>query len=136
MARTKATVIPNDASEIDEEMEAVNLAAGTEDWEWETVHDESPTLVTFDTIGDEFIGQKKGTKFIEQPPGPKGEDNSFTIFLFRGTNGELYGIYESYAMTEGMKKVPDDAWVRIKFVSEVDVKQGNPMKNLRFDVKK
>lgn len=135
MARTAASKIEDAPADVVEET-TPDVSTSPEGWEWETVHDESPTIVLFDQVGETFVGQEAGKKYVEMPPGDKGEDESFHIYLFRGRDGELYGMYESYAMTEGMKAVPSGAWVRITFVSEIPVKKGQPMKNLRFDVRK
>lgn len=133
MGRTAPAKIEN-AAPVEENEPDVSIAP--DDWEWATVYDESPTIVLFDTVGDTFIGQESGKKHVEMPPGDKGENQDFDIYLFRGRDGELYGIYASYAMDEGMNTVPEGAWVRITFVSEIAVKKGNPMKNLRFEVRK
>lgn len=111
------------------------VTTAPDDWEFETVHDESPTIVMFEEIGETFIGQYAGQKHVEMPPDNDGRDQSFDIYRFRGRDNALYGIYNSYAMDEGMRKVDEGAWVRITFVSEIPAKKGQPMKNLRIDVR-
>lgn len=125
---TKATAKP---AETD-----VNVSYSPEDWEWETVAEESPTRVVFDTLGDTFVGQYVGDQHIEQEPDEDGKDQSFDLFLFRGRDSELYAVNHSYKLIEAMEKVTEGDWVRIVFVKEIPSKRGNPLKDFRVDVKK
>lgn len=125
MAR-KATQPAADAS--------ANVSESPSEWEWETVAEESPTRVIFDTVGDTFVGQFKGEDHIEHEV--EGEDASFDLFLFRGRDGELYAINKSYKLIEAMEKVEYDQWVRIQFVKEIPSRKGNPLKDFRVDVKR
>ena len=104
--------------------------------EWTTVTDETATRIQFDTPGkDQFIGTYLGHDMVQ------GE---FDYLLFRGTDGELYSISNSYKLqqsfgtgdgeTEG--KVPEGAQVRLTYVKDVPMGQGrNPMKDIKVDVK-
>jgi hypothetical protein len=108
------------------------------DWEWNIVAEESPTRVIFDKIDDVFIGQYKGMTHVDQPVNAKGEDQSFDLWTFRGRDGVLYAINDSYKMREAMDNgaVVIGDWCRITFVKEIPTTKGNPVKDLRIEVRK
>jgi hypothetical protein len=99
--------------------------------EWTTVQDETPSRVIFDTIGDQFIGEYIGSSLIKINDG-----ETFTQYRFRGTDGELYGINESYKIRQAMEDVEPGQVCRITYVKDVDTGQPAPMKDFRVDVRK
>lgn len=118
------------------EPDVTDVSIAPSEWEWETVVEEAPTRVVFDTIGDTFIGQFVGEEHIEQAPNEKGEDQSFDLFNFRGRDGQLYAINKSYKLEEAMGKIGDGDWVRIVYVKDLPTKRGlNPMKDFTVDVR-
>lgn len=109
-------------------------SANADEWEWENVVEASPSRVIFDTIGDEFIGQFIGEEEID--PGT-GEEDVFSLYLFRGRDGELYGINKSYKLAQAMDKIEPGSWVKIQYVKDINTGRGlNPMKDFRIDVRK
>lgn len=104
--------------------------------EWQTVTDESATRIIFDKPGEDvFIGVYIGHDMVQ------GE---FDYVLFRGTNGELYSISNSYKLQESFGtgdgetegKIAEGTMVRIRYVKDVPMGSGrNPMKDLAVDVK-
>lgn len=124
-------------STVDEQESTMDVSTSPEGWEWETVVDESPTLVIFDTVGDVFIGQYMGEEHIEQPVDDKGEDQSFDRFNFRGNDGAPYAINKSYKLAEGMSKVDVGDWCRITYIKDIPTNRKlNPLKDFRVDVRR
>jgi len=115
----------------------VDVSTTPDGWEFETVQEESPTRVIFDTIGDQFIGQYIGDEHIDLPPDAEGKDQSFDLFNFRGRDGERYAINKSYSLEQAMEKVNQGDWTRITYVKDVPTKRSlNPMKDFRVEVRK
>lgn len=107
-------------------------------WEWETVAEAAATRVVFDTIGDTFVGQFIGIDHIDREPSANGEDQSFDLYNFRGRDGDLYAVNNSYSLQEPLSK-PDviGKWVRLTYIK--DVKTGrklNDMKSFQVDIRK
>jgi hypothetical protein len=99
--------------------------------EWSTVDDGTqPTMITFDVIGDTFIGIKVRSKQITDP----NKGDTWTQFQFTGqspaeVNGEFCAINASVRLAESLKEVPDGALTRIEFTETVPIKgQKDPMK--------
>lgn len=115
---------------VDEDL----ISNAPSDWEFETVTEESPTLVEFDTIGDIFIGQYVGVEHID----PKNEkDEPFDRFNFRGRDGDLYALNQSYKLEMAMEKIEPGQWVRVTYIKDIPTgRKLNPMKDFRVDVKK
>ena len=132
----------------DEVVTADRMPDGTDtpdnpdNWQWETVQEESATRVIFDTIGDEFIGQYKGSEHIT--PANAGQLDAdgetieeFDLFRYIGRNNEPYAINASYSLVTAMEKVKVDEWVRITYTKDLPTKRGlNPMKDFRVDVRR
>lgn len=133
-AKTKAqTDRPDfvDPATLDDEPNAELLSTAPDDWEFETIADESPMRVVFDTLGDVFIGRYVGKDHIT----PENED-PFDLFTFRGRDEKLYAVNTSYKLVEAMEKVQAGQWVRLTYVKDIPSKKGNPMKDFKVDVKK
>ena len=116
-------------------VEAANLVSEAPDeWEFETLVEESPTMVIFDTIGDVFVGQYVGIEHIDPD---NGKDEPFDRFNFRARDGELYALNSSYQLVDALKKVDPGTWVRVTYIKDIPTKRGlNPMKDFRIDVRK
>lgn len=95
--------------------------------EWETAAEEAPTRVVFDTIGDVFLGFYQGTNEVKMDDG-----TSFTQYLFRGSDGVLYAINESYKIKQGMANVPEGHETRVEYVKDVDTGRPSPMRDFRI----
>lgn len=116
-------------------VEAANLVSEAPDeWEFETLVEESPTMVIFDTVGDVFVGQYVGIEHIDPD---NGKDEPFDRFNFRARDGELYALNSSYQLVDALKKVDPGTWVRVTYIKDIPTKRGlNPMKDFRIDVRK
>jgi hypothetical protein len=130
--KKKDAEIPAVNDEIDQSL----LSSAPDDWEFETVADASPTKVLFDTIGDCFVGQYEGIQHIVPDTIIPGKIEEFDLYTFRGRDGQLYGINKSYKMSKGMDAVKIGDWVRITYVANIDVRQAEPMKDLKIEVRK
>jgi hypothetical protein len=99
--------------------------------EW-TVADEGvqPVTVTFDTIGDVFMGMKIRSKVITDP----NKGDTWTQFQFTGVSpdevsGEVCAINASTRLAEALSEVPDGALTRVEFTDTHPIKgQKDPMK--------
>ena len=104
---------------------------------WEVVQERSASVVIFDTIGDELIGQFRGVQTVQ--PDDDDPDSAFERYLFRGQDGELYATNISYALRTAIEKhgVTESDWVRIRYVGDIKTKRGlNPMKDFEVAVKR
>jgi len=138
--RTQTVVDPQEmAGEVmPDDMDLISTAP--EDWEFETVAEESPTHVLFDTVGDVFIGQYQARITIEHTV-PVDKDhpegiNRFDLFTFRGRDGVLYAVNTSGKLDEAMKEVDSGQWVRLTLIKFIPSKKGNDFKDFRVEVKK
>jgi len=137
--RTQTVVNPEELNgEVNPDIDLISSAP--EDWEFETVAEESPTHVLFDTVGDVFVGQFKGRITIEHTvpvdkEHPNGV-NTFDLFTFRGQDGELYAVNTSGKLDDAMSVVKEGAWVRLTLVKFIPSKKGNDFKDFRVEVKK
>jgi hypothetical protein len=121
---------PVETPEPETDMSLVTTAP--DDWEFETVSEESATVVIFESPGDAFIGKYEG---VENIIPDKGEP--FSRYAFRGRDGARYAINKSYQLNAGMDAVAQGSWVRITLVKEVPTSRGlEPMKDFRIEVKK
>jgi len=109
------------------------------DWDFETVADESPTTVIFDTIGDVFLGLYKGTEHIVtgKIDAETGKPEEFDRFVFKGRNGELYSINQSYKLDATFEDIKPETWVRITYVKDIPTaRKLSPLKDFKVDVRK
>lgn len=124
-------------SETPEFENGADVTTAPTDWEWETVAEGSATVVIFEKVGDEFIGQYTAEEHIEREPNAKGEDQSFDRFILIGRDGERYALNKSYALEEAMRKVQIGQWCRILYFKEIPTARGqNPMKDFKVSVRK
>lgn len=108
---------------------------------FETVSEESPTVVKFDTFGDQFTGVFIGTNIVEFVDN-KGEEKKYTQYLFRGVGGagivagDLYALNDSYKIRQGMSKVHEGETARLTYIKDVPTGQPAPMKDVTVEVKR
>jgi hypothetical protein len=106
-----------------------NTEATEEEW---TTADEGiqPVTITFDTVGDVFMGMKLRSKVITDP----NKGDTWTQFQFTGVSpdeisGEVCAINASVRLAEALSSVPDGALTRVEFTETVPIKgQSSPMK--------
>lgn len=113
--------------------EYADVTTTPENWEFETVVEESGIKVIFDTVGDIFVGEFVGTELITPP---NGVDEPFTLYHFRGRDKQLYSVNESYKMKEAKGKLNAGDWVRLTYTKDIESSKGNPMKDIKVEVKK
>lgn len=135
MARAPKTQTVIDPEDMREEVlpDVDLISTAPDDWEFETVIEESPTQVIFDTEGDRFIGQ-----FVDRvtiTPETAGKE-PFDLFRFRGQDGELYAINPSGKLDKGMSVVKTGDWVRITLIKFIPSNKGNDFKDFRVEVRK
>lgn len=130
-AKSKVETKPDfvdDANDVDMSL----LTTAPEGVEFETVVDESPSKVIFETIGDVFVGQYEGMQHIA----PDNGEDPFDLLTFRGRDGNLYGVNNSYKMSQATNLMPLGAWVRLTYTKDIDTRKGNPMKDIKVEVSK
>jgi hypothetical protein len=115
-----------DADEIDETL----LTEAPDDWKFETVEDEAPTAIVFDTFGDVFVGQYEELRRIVPD-----KDDPFELFIFRGRDGRPYSVSAYTKMMKAMEKVSPGSWVRLTYVKDLASTKGQPMKDFKVEVK-
>jgi hypothetical protein len=104
------------------------------DWEFETVAEESATVIIFDTVGDQFVGQYQGIEHID--PGTEDQE-AFDRFLFRGRDGKMYAVPQSFKLRNAMEDIDQNKWVRITYVKDIPTgRKLQPMKDFVVEVKK
>jgi hypothetical protein len=107
-----------------------------EGFQWETVHTEAPTQITFDNVGDTFIGLYIGKETVEfevKTGKNKGDMEEFTQLSFL-VKDEPYAINAGYDLLRGFKNIPENTYVRIQLRKMVDVGQQSPLKSYRVDI--
>lgn len=137
MSRTKPTPVESPANG-DADIDTTLLTTAPDDWEFETVSEESPIGVILDKPGECFIGMFTGQETIKTdvPFNAEG-DTEFDVFVFRGRDGRRYSMPQSYNLSKAMDKVQAGSWVRITLMTEIETRRGqNPMKDFRVEVKK
>jgi hypothetical protein len=99
--------------------------------EWSTVDDGvQPVTITFDTIGDVFMGIKLRSKVITDP----NKGDTWTQFQFTGVSpaevaDEVCAINASTRLAEALNDVPNGSLTRVEFTETVPIKgQSSPMK--------
>lgn len=113
---------------------APNVSTAPDEWEFETVVNDAPIVIIFDSIGDQFIGMYKGVQRVEARTADR-ED--YERFAFTGLDGERYAVAKSRVLDDLMRKVPMGSWVRITFVGVIPQSKGfNAMKDFTVEVKK
>jgi len=120
-------------------VDGADVTQSPDGWDWETVSEGAPTKVVFETPGEAFIGQFQGARHIDREPNAKGEDQSFDMYVFRGRDGEMYSLPQSYSLAEAIEDMdePFGTWMRITYLKDVPTARGqNPMKDFRVDVRK
>lgn len=117
----------------DEEEVSAAAIESPDDWDWTNVAEESAIRVVFDTIGDVFVGQYVGVDHVKAEK--DGKDASFDLYVFRGQDGKLYALNQSFKLVQAMDQVSEGTWVRVTYVADVPTKQPQPMKDFRVDVR-
>lgn len=111
----------------------------TSEDEWTTVIDETPTRVVWENPGEQFIGVYVGHLIVND----EKMDEKYDYVLFRGTNGVLYSMSNSYklresfgdGLTEESGPVTEGLKVRLRYVKDVPMQTGrNPMRDIAVDV--
>src|SRR5690242_19258818 len=87
--------------------DAANPFGGAENFEWDTVQDESPTSVIMDKPGDEVVGYYQGARQIQNEKKKGTPDEFFTVHVFRALSGELFSLPNGYKLDAGLKDVPE-----------------------------
>ena len=102
--------------------------------EWSTVSEarEPEIKLTFDVIGEVFIGEYLGTR--TQP----GNDGNYVQYRFRGEDGDVYFLNPLANIREAFEsgKIRAGSRVRITYVDDQDTGQRSPMKIFKVDVAK
>ncbi len=106
---------------------------------WETVAEEAPDRIIFDTIGDQFTGWYRGETEEISPGRAAAEDaKPFKLYLFRSVDdGGTYAINQSWALVHAMEKVKVGDLVRITYIKDVPTSRKlQDMKSYRVEVKR
>jgi hypothetical protein len=108
---------------------AEEQAAEADAAQWKTVSEEDveEIKVSFDQIGDQFIGDYIGPRIIEN------ENGKFAQYRFTD-DGEFYFINGGWSLTQAMTRVPKGSRCRIMWTGERDTGGESPMKIMRVDV--
>lgn len=120
----------SDTSDTAERLRSVSDDEGVD---WVVVQEESPTRVLLDTVGDIFVGVYLGEEHVA--PESEGQE-PFSLFVFRGRDGELYALNQSYNLRKAMEKVAEGDLVRIQYYKDIPMSSGgrNPLKDFKVSV--
>lgn len=136
--------MPRNAKQIDETPEvsatpedAVDTAMLTtapDDWEFETVTDETPTRISFDTFGESVILQYVEQIHVDQEPDKEGKDRSFDLLIWKGRDGKPYSLNVSYKLKQAMETVVPGDWCRLTYIKDVPTARNmNPMQDIKVE---
>lgn len=103
-----------------------------DDSAWETVQEESGRNLTFENVGDQFVGQYVGTQTIHNPK----DDSDFDQQQFRDKDGTLWAINGGFKIREATKDLPVGSVVRITYMGSIDTGQPSPMKDYRVEAQR
>lgn len=131
MGRTAAAKVNEESVPVDDSFAPEPVINGAESWEWDTVAKESPFQVTFEEVGEVFIGKYTGTETITPD-----KDDPFDVLTFEDSRGKRYSISPSYKLVRAFAGIDNGSWCRITFVALIDTGNKQPMKDFRVDVKK
>jgi hypothetical protein len=110
-----------------------DVSTSPEEWEFEEVVSDAPTVIVFDTIGDQFIGKYNGIQHVEA----RASREEYERFAFTGIDGNRYAVSKSRTLDDLMKKVPVGQWVRITYTGDIPQSKGfHPMKDFTVEVKR
>lgn len=132
---------PQNADPDEVNMDAETLALLTtapDDWEFETVIDQTPTQVDMNEPGDTFIGQYVEVRHIKPD---KGGDE-FDLIIFTGRDNNPYSMAPSYKLEKAFmkpdpgKEIPPGTWCRITLVQLIDTGSKQPLKDYKVQAKK
>lgn len=101
--------------------------------QFETVADESPDRIIFDTFGDQFVGTYVGPQMVDL-----GDDEEGKYLVFRQQEDQhLYMMSASYKLDRAFAEISPGALCRITYVKDIEVGNGrNPMKDFKVEVAK
>lgn len=120
-----------------------------EDYQWETVHEEAPDQLIFDTIGDTYIGEYVGHDLI-YPEGDGAPEKWFIQLRWRDhegikTTNAGYELQTTYVEVQTDNNghvistkdlIPPHTMTRTILAKLVDVGQASKMKSFRVDTAK
>jgi hypothetical protein len=110
----------------------------TKDDEWETLSNESPMVVEFDTIGDVFMGEFLYDDHIVPEEG-RGDPFDRYVFIDRteAHDGDRVALNHTYQIERAMETVKPGDWVRVTYIKDIPTgRKLNPMKDFKIDVKR
>jgi hypothetical protein len=112
----------------------------------ETLSDESPSVITFDTIGDVFIGHFKRTETVTPPEDSEKNEGPFRqdIFTVAGDqhglkNGVPVAIRPGYQLQQAFDKLNPGDLTRVEYLKDVPgtARPGrNPLKDFKVQVRR
>jgi hypothetical protein len=97
---------------------------------WETVADETPDRIIFDTLGDQFVGTYEGEMLVDLDDGEQGK-----YLTFRNADG-YFCTSAGYKLDQAFQKISVGSLVRLTYVKNVDTGQPTPMKDMKVEVAK
>lgn len=99
--------------------------------EWETVEEESGLRLTFDNVGEAFIGEFLGIVRIEPTD---GKTDPFDQAKFRDKEGTVYSLNPGFKASAGLAKANKGDMVRLTYTGDIDTGQPTPMKDFRVEI--
>lgn len=119
-----------------ETKEAENVQNVHSEAEWETVHEESGSPLTFD-VGTQFVGEFLGIRHIV-PPNSSNPDDEFDQAQFKDAEGNTRTINLGYTLAEALEGVEKGKMVRITRMADVPMNdpKKNDLKDYRVEVAK
>jgi tRNA nucleotidyltransferase/poly(A) polymerase len=127
-AKSKVETKPDFVDDVND-VDTSLVTTAPDDWDFETVADESPTKVIFEKFNDTFVGQFVELLHIV----PDNGEDPFDLFTFRSRDENLYAVNSSYKMIQAMAEIEPGTWVRLTYVKDIDTRKGNPMKDIKVE---
>ena len=136
MARNAGKIdeTPEVAVDTEDAVDMTLLTTAPEEWEFETVIDEVPTRIKFETPGESVILQYVRKEHVDQPVDREGKDQSFDLLIWKGRDGKPYSLNVSYKLDQAMEFVKPEDWCRLTYVKDVPTARNqNPMQDIKVE---
>lgn len=115
------------AKDVQEQTNVPAISANDDGEGWETVQDESPDRIIFDTIGDTYVGLFLGIEHVIPESNP--EEDFYQAHFYDEDSPKV--IAGGYSLMRALQKVEVGREARMLYVKDIDTGKKDPMKDFK-----